>query len=279
MTTENTGTPPAEQQQQQQSAPPAWTTGLDAETIGHIQNRGWHDKPADEVAREAIKAHRAAEGHLGVPADRLVKLPAATAAPEDWDRDVWQRLGAPKAATDYDFSSVKVGDADLPQADADFLRQQAWNARMSPEKALAFAKDYVAQRVNSASSQAAEQTAALVVEKTKLAESWGSNFEANRFIAGQAAQKLGIDPEAITALEGQVGYAKVMEMFRQLGTRMGEATFVSNGQNFNGGVMTKEQASEKKAALMADTAWAKRYLDGDMAAAKEMEAVIRIITS
>src|SRR5690348_6393637 len=48
-----------------------WFDGADAETVGHIQNRGLDKLPANEAALAAIKAHREAEKHLGVRADQI----------------------------------------------------------------------------------------------------------------------------------------------------------------------------------------------------------------
>jgi Fe-S cluster assembly scaffold protein SufB len=56
-------------------------------------------RAAAKQAREAREAFRRA-------ADRLVKLPAADAKPEDL-RAFYERLGAPKEAKDYDLSAVK----------------------------------------------------------------------------------------------------------------------------------------------------------------------------
>ena len=41
-------------------------------------------------------------------------------------------------------------------------------------------------------------------------------------IAQQAAKALGATPEQVAALESVVGYDKVMEMFRSIGSKIGE---------------------------------------------------------
>lgn len=261
-------------QQQQQTGAVSWTTGLDADLIGHAQNRGLHDKPADEAARLSLKAHREAELMLGVPADRIVKLPAPTAPPEEWNA-VWAKLGKP-ADGKYDLSSVKVGDQPLPQADVDWLSQRAAELNLSQDGALKLAQAHVKRQSDAALTVQADTQAKLDAAKAELATSWGQNANANLVIAQQTAMKLGVSPEAVAALEGQIGYAKVMQMFLAIGQKTGEASFVANGQNFNGGVLTKEQAAARMTELKADKAWTERYLNGDVAANRELQALIAI---
>ena len=71
------------------------------------------------------------------------------------------------------------------------------------------------------SGPCAIETEKLALEKAELAKSWGSNYAANKIVAENAARALGIDPAAVAALEQQVGYGKVMEMFRTIGAKIG----------------------------------------------------------
>ncbi len=99
------------------------------------------------------------------------------------------------------------------------------------------------------------------------------------FVARQAAQALGIDPATVQTLENAIGYDKVMEMFRNVGARIGEDKYVqgggSNGQG--GGAMTQGQAMARKTELMADKGWVSKYLAGDAAAQREMTALNTMI--
>jgi hypothetical protein len=98
------------------------------------------------------------------------------------------------------------------------------------------------------------------------------------FVAKRAATALGVTPEAVAALEGVVGYKAVMELFRNVGSKIGEDKFVQSITPGGApGVMTKEQAVERKAALMADQVWTKAYLAGDAAKAAEMLALNTMI--
>src|SRR5258708_6406048 len=100
------GTPPA-------GTPPAsdkpWHDGLAAEDVGYFQNRGWDKVDAKTAAINAAKAHREAEKLIGAPADKIIRLPNDPNDAEAW-RQVRLRLGAPKDAKEYDFSTVKFAD-------------------------------------------------------------------------------------------------------------------------------------------------------------------------
>jgi len=149
---------------------------------------------------------------------------------------------------------------------------------LSPDSAKTVAKSL-------ASYQDAQTAAALVEKQAKgadevalLTKDWGAaNMEVNKIIAKAAVDRLGIPPEAIEALQGQIGYAAVMKMFHKIGTATGEDTFL---RNLNGGgspVLTKEQATARKIELQNDQDWRKRYLAGGVNENREFQAVLKII--
>jgi hypothetical protein len=257
--------------------PAAWYGDkLDAELVGHIQNRGWHNKPVNEVAIEAIKSHREAEKHMGVPAERLIRLPANMTDREAM-KPVWQKLGAPTDAKDYDFSAVKnaAGEVINPKL-ADAIRGVAAELSLPKDAAPAVASAIIKHLDGLNAETTALSTEALNKERDALKANWGNNFEAHKVVAKAGAAKLGIDPEAVEALEKVVGYAKVMEAFRRVGALSGEDKFFDGGPN-NPGTMTREQAVARKAELQRDAEWSKRYLAGGSAEGREMQALITII--
>src|SRR5712664_2581436 len=83
--------------------------GVDQEMVGHWQNAGWANKTPQELVVELTKSWKAAEKHVGVPADQIVRLPKDPKDELGW-KQVWQRLGAPKEAKEYDFTPVKFAD-------------------------------------------------------------------------------------------------------------------------------------------------------------------------
>lgn len=251
----------------------AWYAGLDDTTKGYVTNRGLGDKSPAEAFAAAAKAHREAEAFIGAPADQLLRLPKEAGDVDGW-KAVWQRLGAPAAPEGYDFSALKrAGDQPVEAALTDALRTAAATANLPVAAAQTVATSVIQALDAQAATQAGERTAALETSRAALKANWGQNYEANQFIAKQAAQALGVAPEAVAALEGVVGYDKVMEMFRVVGTKIGEDKFVTTGGNNSGGVMTQEAAQERLNELKTDKEWTKRFLDGGSAENKEFKAL------
>lgn len=251
--------------------------GVDDAMIGHLKNQGWDTKPANEVAVLATKSWKEAEKFIGAPAAEILRLPKEANDPA-W-RGVYERLGAPKEAKDYDFSTVKRTDGTtLDEGLTAALRDVSHRRGLSKDAATDLAAAVVKYDDGKVTAAKAEATAKLAEEKAALKKSWGANEAANMFIAQRAAQALGMKPEVVSALESVAGYAAVFEMFRQIGTKIGEDKFVQGQQGNQGGVMTREEAVAKKADLMRDKAWAKRYLDGGLAEKREMTSLNVIIS-
>lgn len=271
-------TPPANPPATPPATPPAappWHQGLDAETIGHAQNKGWKLDDPKEAFAGAVKQARELERHFGVPADQLLKMPKAGAPPEDI-KAFRIRLGMPDDPKGYDLSGVKHADGkELDTALADSLRAAAHNAGLPKDAAAEVAKAVVKHMDDKRTADAAVATSKLAEEKAKLQTDWGPKFQFNHLKAMEAAQRLG--PEyaaAVAALEGQVGYAKVMDLFRRIGISGGEDIFVERGTGGQAGqVTTREGAVARKADLMADKAWSARLLANDAAAVAEWKAL------
>jgi len=93
----------------------------------------------------------------------------------------------------------------------------------------------------------------------------------------EGARRLGIVPEAIQALEGQIGYAAVMNAMRKIGMGTSEDTFVERGASGGTaqtvGVTTREGAVARLNELKADKAWGAKLLSGDAATRREWTAL------
>lgn len=256
----------------------AWHAGLDAELVGHVTNRGWDKLDPAKAAAEAAKAHREAERLIGVPADRIIRLPQDLTDPAGM-KPVWQKLGAPAEAKDYDFSSVKdAAGQPIAAPLAEAIRATAFEASVPKDVATKIAATVV-KHFDSVTKEAnAVAEAKLTEERAALKTNWTTNHDANMVVARDGAVKLGVTPEEVAALEKVVGYAKTMEMFRKVGAASAEHNFInpSNGGN-NNAIMTREQAIARKAELTADTEWGKRYMNGGAPEKREMDALVRII--
>jgi len=256
-----------------------WHEGLSAEDVGFLQNRGWDKLPPRDAAVKAMESYREAAKFTGAPPDKLIRLPDNMADGEAM-KPVWSKLGVPSDKAGYDLSAIKNADGSaLSQEFVDFIQTSALNRQLTKDAALGLAADMIKRANGEKAEQVAVNQAKLLEEKTALDKLWGPNKDLHLTVAKQAALALGIPPEAISALESQIGYKAVMEMMRNIGSKIGEDKFIMN--NVPGGptVMTHSQAQARKSELMRDTAWASKYLAGDTAAAREMLALNQIIVS
>ena len=257
-----------------------WYAGkVDQETVGHWQNRGWDVSDPVKVSTAVTKAWRDAEAATqalhGVPADRILKMPAP--GDEAATKAFHQRLGAPAAPEGYDFSGVKFKDGtDLEPTFTTPLAQTFHKLGVSKDAASEVVRQVVNWVEGVDASESAETTAKVQAEQQALKNNWGQNFDNNRFVARTAAGKLGVTPAELDALDGQIGHARVMEMFRQIGEQMGEAKFTGGGPGGGPQPMTQEQAVARIADLKRDSAWVTKFLAGDTAARNEMTSLQRM---
>jgi hypothetical protein len=254
-----------------------WHKGFEPDALGFLQNRGWDKLDAPAAAKQAITAYREASSKLGVAPERLLQLPE-NMADAALMKPVWQKLGAPLDGK-YDFTGLKHADgSDYAPAFIEQMGKIAAQFSLTKDAARGVAAEIAKAEASAGASQASERAAKLAEEKTVLAKNWGVNYQANEFIAKQAALKLGVTPEAVSALEGVVGYAKVMSMFHDLGIKIGEDKYVSSGGGGgNNAVLTVEQALDQKKALMGDSEWVTKYLNGDSEKQRQMTGLNRII--
>lgn len=252
-----------------------WHDGLDVEMIGHAQNKGWKlDNPKDAFGA-AAKVARDLEKHFGVPPDRLLKLPAADAKPEEL-RAHYERLGAPKDAKDYDLTAVK------DQTIVDSLRATL-HERGAPKDLGAAVAATVAKALESkATTESTLDAGKLTEQRATLEKNWGgkdsATYQLNHLNAMEGARRLNIAPDTVKAFEGVIGFDGIMETLRKIGANTREDTFVEKGVTGQGDVTTLEGAKSRKAELMADPAWRDRFLAGGGAEKREMDRLNQMIT-
>lgn len=255
----------------------AWF-GTDAEMVGFMQNRGWHDKPVNEVALAAIKSYQEAAKFVGAPPEQIIRVPKDANDAAGWAA-VHQRLGAPADKAGYDFSTVKRADGTVPEAGyIDFLRETAASLNLPKERAVEFADKMLKRDAGVASETKAVRDAALAKSRADLKTDWGVNYDVHLQTAKNAAATLKMTPEDVAAFENQVGYDRVMKMLQSIGAKTGEDKFIRNdAPGDQGQLFTREQALARRTELEADRAWVKSYLGGDAAKRREMSGLQLII--
>jgi len=258
------------------AADTSWYTGADAETTGFMQNRGWDKLDAKSAALAAIKSYREASAHLGAPPDQLMRMPKDANDAEAWGK-LYGRLGVPDKPDGYNFDDVKFSDGSgVDQDVVNTVRSLAAQNHLTPEAAKAVAKTIVGMVEKAETVETDQYNVKLEAEKAALRQNWGGNAASNLVIAQNAAGKLGVDQETLATLEKTLGYSKVMEMFRQVGARIGEDSFLGGGNLGRTGPITQNQAKAELSAMETDADFNTKLFSGDMQARQKFDNLTRI---
>ncbi len=264
-----------------------WFSAMPPEDIGYLQTKGWDKPEPTAAATEMLKAYREYETFRGIPQDQLLRMPKDTGDTEGW-KTLMQKLGAPAKPEDYDFSAVKFDDEGLTTKFQGAFRDTAAKLNMPKSMAEEFAKAVHKTLGEHGESTAAIEAGRLAEDRAKLVENWGpeegTRFRGNMFVADQAAERLGVTQEQMAALKDGIGGPALAELFRKIGAGMGEDRMVRDPGQGGRDVMTREQAVERRNSLLGtgvpgsgDTAFQERYMNGDVAARNEINALIRLI--
>lgn len=268
------------------AAKPAWHASLDAEIVGAAQRKGWDLTDPIKAFAAATGAYGSAEKLLGAPAEKMLRMPEASAEPAILDA-FWQKLGAVKEAKEIDFSTIKGADGKpIDEKLAEVIRTTAVRTRAPKDVVLSIATDLQKHFDSEAAQRSTVTAGAVAADRAALDASWGANAPANLFIANQALEKLAAAANlpadkakaAWDALSkvGGIGAATAMEMLRVVGVKMGEDKFVSNGSSGQNMPMTREAAMAEITALKNDQMWADRYRKGGVAEVKQFTALHQI---
>jgi hypothetical protein len=271
-----TSAPPPVTASASAAPPPPWYQGkADQEVIGHWENKGWPKDDPATIAIDATRRVRELERHYGVPAEQLLKLPNKPDDAAAWS-SIYQRLGMPKEAKEYDFSSIKFADgSELDDTFSTVMRDALHKAHVSKDTGTDVVKAVVKWFSDIEAAESAERAATLKTERDALTKEWGKDFEYNRLTAQTGVRRLGLDPDTVAKLESVVGYSKVMEMFRRIGAGTSEDTFVTSAPG--GAVTTVNGAAARVEELRSDSAFVAKYLAGDISARREMDNLLVLL--
>ncbi len=147
---------------------PAWHEGIEPETLGFWQNKGYDITSPKALAAKLTEQYRGLEKHVGAPPDQILRMPKAD-APATEIAAFRQRLGAPAEAKDYDFSSIKDATGQpLAQPLADALRASFHSQGIPKMAAPAIAADVVKALDGIKSTQNTLTSAKLTEERATL---------------------------------------------------------------------------------------------------------------
>lgn len=250
------------------AAPPAtppqatgteWTSGLSDDLKGFVQTKGF------QAPKDVIESFRNLEKLMGVPQERIVKLPDNMDGPEA--RAIWERLGAPKDAKEYNLEvPPEIGDKAL----AEWAAGEFHKLGMPRKMAEGFIKAWNEKMVGTHKANQEAHTLAIKQAGDALQKEWGAAFEQNKNIADAAARKLEMSKDEIAGLTAALGPEKTMKALYKLGLATGEHSFIM-GQPAATGVMTPEQARHRIKELTTDRDFVGRLTRGDAEAKRQWQ--------
>lgn len=235
-----------------------WLGEVDSDTAGYVQNKGWTDP------KQVLDGYRQLEKMRGVPAERLLTLPAADADQAAKDA-FYEKLGRPKAAADYDF---KFGDETIDTTIKGLMHKHGFSA----EQARGFVADFHEFDKSLVEGKTKASQAQVAADHSKIMVEWGAAADQNLQAAKKGREILGWKPETVDAISGVLGHYETVKLLHSIAERSGEAGFVaSSTPDAHNAKMTPEQARNAYEQLRADPAWVKRYASGDVAARNEKQ--------
>lgn len=243
-------TPPA-------ATAPDWLTGLSDDAKGYVQNKGFKDPAA------AIDSYRNLEKLMGVPKERLLKLPEKEDDPA-W-AEIHTRLGRPASADEY---KIDGENKDFSK----WAKGTFHELGLSKKQAESLFGKFDEYSKGLSAKQAQEMSERLQQSEAGLKKEWGAAFDQNLMTAKKAAMAFGLDKDTIDKLEMAMGYDGVMKFMHSVGSKVGEDSFVSSGSSPRAfGAMTPEQARNRIASLRQDREFITKLSNGNAEARGEWD--------
>ncbi len=239
------------------NTPPAafdWSkAGLDADSLSLVTERQF------KAPGDVVQSYRNLEKLMGVPPDRIVKLPGEKDAPEAWNQ-VYDRLGRPKAAADY---KIPVPEGDSGEF-AKLIAPVFHEAGLSTGQVHKIAEKYngmmkaETERVTNAAKEA--HTA----EMTTLQTEWGADWQKNNDVVDKAAESFGMTKDHVLALKQAMGPAAAMKFLHNIGSKIAvEGAFHAGDTDGGFKAMTPELAQAAIARNNGDQSFVQRFNSPD----------------
>jgi hypothetical protein len=237
-----------------------WTTGLNDELRGYVQNKGFKD-PAS-----VVDSYRNLEKLHGVPRERLLKLPEKAEDPA-WN-DIYNRLGRPDKAEEYGLAAPEGSDGNFAKMAAGKFHELG----LSKTQAQKLSEWWNGSVGDQAKQMQQERVNQLQQEQTALKKEWGAAYDQNVDLAKRAAGKFGLSKELIAKMEAHTGFSDIMKFMANVGTALGEHNYVSgDSKNPGFGAMTPDAAMNEMNMLRNDSAWIQKFMNNDVEAKKRWD--------
>jgi len=263
---ENTQAAPAAEAITQTEAPQAWFATAPTEVQDWMKTKGVQGDLTPDVALNAFNGWRNAEKLIGVPADRVVKLPADDNV-EAWG-EVYNKLGRPADKAKYELELGESPDTDF----AEWAKGTFHELGLTNKQAKELSKKWNEYAGGAVDGQNKAIETKFNDEITSLKKEWGTAYEARANVVDRVAMQLNLQPEVLATLKNAMGPHGAMNFLYSIGAKTGEAEFVTGGagSGFNG-TMTPADAKSRIRSLQTDKEFVAKYTSGSAEAKAEMK--------
>lgn len=251
----------------------AWFSNFDQDTIGWVQSKGYDKLAPNDALNETVKSFRNAEKFLGVPSDRLAKIPDFAKADKAEVEAFYTKLGRPVDPKAYELE-IPEG---APTEFADWAKGMFHESGLTASQAKNISAKWNEYQANALKAQEAEYQQKLILENKELRKEWGEAYDREVNLSKGVVEQLDISQEEVAALERTLGFAKLMKMMSRIGNKIGEDMFVTQGNNKGmSDVMTPAAAVARINHLKADKDFILKYTGGNPDAKAEMDRLHRL---
>lgn len=231
-----------------------WFDSFDADTKTWIGGMGLDKLDPSQALAKVLPMYRGAESKLGVPADKLLRMPKDDNDAEGF-MQIMTKLGRPEKPEDYGIQA--------PEGDAgEFLKTATgWFHELGiPKRQAAGLATKWNEHVQATQNADMERWNARHDEEiTALKAEWkGEDFDKNMDLARRVMGAMGYNADQLKAIERAVGPKAMLMGFQKFGSAIGEHRFVGDGNaNFGGGSI-----DDQIAALRRDPEYGKDSVKG-----------------
>lgn len=241
-----------------------WYDGFNDEIKGYVQAKGFKDAGA------VVESYRNIEKLMGVPKDRLLKLPEKADDPA-WN-DIHYKLGKPEKAESYKVELPKdYGDENFAKAAKDMFHK----ANLTMAQAEEITKWWNGHMEAHLNAEREAIAAEIQRETEALKKEWGAAFEQNFNAMDTVIEKFGISEGQLLKMKDTFGAAGAAKFLYNLSSKLGEHTFTAPGGPNSTGTYSPTMAKEAIKERMKDVDFRQRLLNGDAQAKAEWDKLNR----
>jgi len=253
----------------------SWFAGLDGDTQGWLENKGW---TAENGLTQMVRAHRSLESMIG--RDKVV-WPKDAQDKTAW-AEVHRRMGVPSSWEEYGLVPLGADGRPDEAADrsyADGMAQVLHKLGIGRDTATALAGEHAKLQavLTAADNDAFQRTSAQDLDN--LRREWGGEADHRLAAAQRATRAFGIEPGNLGKIERAIGTRAMLTLLSEIGTAISEDRGSGAGGFGSGGWLTPEAANARLVELRGDKDWTRRYFTGDKSAIAEYDRLIAAVAN